>query len=97
MRIDAFQNIPAILESLKSSKKPSSSAAPETPVAASSLSLSSFAEVLKTVQRHAAQESQIRSVKVAELADREKSGNLNVNTSKLAEKLVEMGIVNAGE
>src|SRR5579883_2633018 len=95
MRIDGFQNIPAVLQSLKAGSAPKTGAQNETVAGASSVSLSAFAEVLQNLQREAAQAAVIRNDKVEQLAQRGQSGKLSVDLDKLASKLVESQVINA--
>ena len=94
MRIDGFQNIPAVLQSLKSGPAPKTGSQTETTGNASSVSLSAFAEVLQNLQREAAQASVIRNEKVEQLAQQAQNGNLSVDLGKLASKLVESQVIN---
>ena len=91
MRIDGFQNIPPILQSFKTDKlqKPTS----ETEGASSSVSLSSFPEVLQTVQRQSAQSATARGARVDELAHEVQSGKFSVDAKELASKLVDLQII----
>jgi flagellar biosynthesis anti-sigma factor FlgM len=92
MRIDGFQNIPAVLQSLKSDKQISTN--PETGSApASSVSLSSFAEVLQSLQRGSAQATKARSARVDELAQQAQTGKLSVDLEKLASNLVSSQVI----
>ena len=92
MRINGFQNIPAILQSFQAGK--SSQAAPASGGASDSeVSLSSFAEILQTLQRQVAKEAQARDVRVAELGQQIQSGQFNVDTTKIAEKLMNLGVL----
>ena len=94
MRIDNFQNIPAILESLKVSGSSKTSLGRNEKNPSSSVTLSSFAETVKVFQRQAAQGEKSRAARVAELSLQEKSGTLKVDVSKLAEKLVDLNVMN---
>jgi flagellar biosynthesis anti-sigma factor FlgM len=92
MRIDGFQNIPALLHSSKVDKtvKPLSGNEAER---SSSVSLSSFAEVLQSLQRTSAQAAKSRSGRVEQLADQVASGNLPVDAMKLASRLVDLQVI----
>ena len=92
MRINGFQNIPAVLQSFQGDKslKPLSETGPES---SSSVSLSSFAEVLQTLQRTSAQETKSRSNRVEKLAGQVASGNLPVDMMKLASRLVDLQVI----
>ena len=87
MRIDGFQNIPAVLQSLntdKTQKKNSGSDAGPS----SSVSLSSFAEVLQSLQRESAHSAQVRNARVEQLAQLAEKGNLPVDLGKIAANMV---------
>ncbi len=94
MRIDSFQNIPAVLQSLKSGPAPKTGSSNEPAVGATSVSLSSFAEVLQNLQREAAQAAVVRNDKVEQLAQQNQQGNLSVDLNKLASHLVESQVIN---
>ena len=89
MRIDGFQNIPAILQSYQSGPAPKSESQNESPGGATSVTLSSFAEVFQNLQREAAQAAVIRNETVEQLAQQNQNGKLSVDLDKLASKLVE--------
>jgi flagellar biosynthesis anti-sigma factor FlgM len=91
MKIDGFQNIPAILQSYPKTTSSISKSEIETP--SSSVSLSSFAEVLQSLQRQSAQIAQSRVGKVDQLAQQAQTGNYQVDVNKLAAKIVESNIV----
>ena len=93
MRIDSFQNIPSILESFKVDRASSSNSGNEAANEVSSVSLSSFAEILKATQRRTAVEAQARSVRVEQLSKLLQSGNFKVDSMKLAEKLISSRII----
>jgi flagellar biosynthesis anti-sigma factor FlgM len=92
MRIDGFQNIPALLHSSKADKTIRSQSGNEND-SSSSVSLSSFAEVLQSLQRTSAQAAKSRSNRVEQLADQAASGNLSVDTMKLATRLVDLQVI----
>ena len=92
MRIDGFQNIPAVLQSIGTEQAAKTGADKGAP-AASSVSLSSFAEVMQSLQRESLQASQLRGARVEELAKQADSGKLSVNIEKLAQSLVEANII----
>lgn len=94
MRIDGFQNIPAVLQSLNSAPAPKTGSQNESAVGATSLSLSSFAEVLQSLQRDAAQAAVVRNEKVEDLAQQNQKGSLSVDLNKLASNLVEAQVIN---
>jgi flagellar biosynthesis anti-sigma factor FlgM len=87
MRIDGFQNIPAVLQSLKTDKQLKANLESETSPS-SSVSLSSFAEVLQTLQRDSAQAAKTRGTKVDQLTQQAQNGKLSVDLEKLASSLV---------
>lgn len=93
MRIDGFQNIPAILQTFNESKtlKPDSQIKTG---ASSSVSLSSFAEVIQSVQRESAQAANARTAKVEHLAQQAQTGKLPVDLGKLASSLVDARVIN---
>jgi flagellar biosynthesis anti-sigma factor FlgM len=93
MKIDGFQNIPAILQTFKTSKAASQNLGSETNNS-SSVSFSSFAEVLQTVQRQSAQAMAERSSKVEDLAQKVQAGKYSVDVDKLAASLVESRVIN---
>jgi flagellar biosynthesis anti-sigma factor FlgM len=92
MRIDGFQNIPAVLQSLQTDKQ--SKANPESESSpSSSVSLSSFAEVLQSLQRDSAQAAKTRSARVDQLAQQAQNGKLSVDLEKLATNLVSSQVI----
>lgn len=94
MRIDGFQNIPAVLQSLKAGPSPKTESQNESAGSASPVSLSSFAEVFQNLQREAAQAAVIRNEKVEQLSQQAQTGKISVDLDKLASKLVESQVVN---
>ncbi len=92
MRIDGFQNIPAVLQSFKNDKQLKSNLDSETSPS-SSVSLSSFAEVLQSLQRDSAQAAKTRSARVDQLAQQEQTGKLSVDLQKLASSLVSSQVI----
>jgi flagellar biosynthesis anti-sigma factor FlgM len=94
MRIEGFQNIPAVLQSLKTGPSPKTESQNESVGSASSVSLSSFAEVFQNLQREAAQAAVIRNEKVEQLAQQTQNGKLSVDLDKLASKLVDSQVIN---
>ena len=92
MRIDSFQNIPAVLQSYKPDKTSKSTSA-ENNTSSSSVSLSSFGEVLQSLQRQSNQAVQGRSIRLEELAQQAQSGNLSVDHQKLAANLINSNVV----
>lgn len=93
MRIDGFQNIPALLSSVGADKSTNSSSENDPAGSTSSFSLSSFAEVLQTLQREAAGSAKARSAQVQQLTDQVQSGNFSVDVTKLAAKLIDMQVI----
>ncbi len=91
MKIEGFQNIPAILQSFQKSAQPAPKS--ETEAGSSSVSLSSFGEVLQSLQRQSAQIAQGRAGKVDQLAQQVQSGQYQVDLNKLASKIVEANII----
>lgn len=96
MRIDGFQNIPAILQSLRTDKAPGGSGDGGREDA-SGVSLSSFGEILQSLQRDTAQKLQNREARVEQLSEQVRSGNFEVNVEKLAASLVDLHIVDPGD
>ncbi len=92
MRIDGFQNIPAVLQSLKTDKQLNSNSENDTSPS-SSVSLSSFAEVLQSLQRNLAQTANARSARVDQLAQEAQNGKLSVDFEKLASNLVSSQVI----
>ncbi len=94
MRIDGFQNIPAVLQSYQSGPSSQNGSANNGDGSAASVSLSSFAETLQNLQREAAQGAAHRHGKVEQLAQQAQNGNLSVDLEKLATNLVNAQVVN---
>jgi anti-sigma28 factor (negative regulator of flagellin synthesis) len=92
MRIDPFQNIPAVLQSLNAQKAIKSTQDIEEKN--SSVTLSSFAETLQSLQREAGKSSTSRTSRVDQLSQQEQSGTLGVQLEKLAENIVSGRIIN---
>ncbi|HVM33110.1 MAG TPA: flagellar biosynthesis anti-sigma factor FlgM [bacterium] len=95
MRIDGFQNIPAILQSTKTEKSQNPVSGNETKPGAS-VSLSSFGEVLQSLQRQTVQTTQSREAKVDELQKQVKSPDFKIDHSALAKQLLDSNIINPG-
>ncbi len=91
MKIDGFQNIPAILQSFQKTTQPSQKS--EIEGSFSSVSLSSFGEVLQSLQRQSAQTSQANAKKIEQLTQQIESGKYQVDLNKLATKLVDSNII----
>ena len=92
MRIDHFQNIPALLQSFRAEKSLNSNSENEIS-GSSSLSLSSFGEVLQSLQRQSAQAAKIRSSHVDQLSKDVQSGDFSVDVVKLASNLVDLQVI----
>jgi flagellar biosynthesis anti-sigma factor FlgM len=92
MRIDGFQNIPAILQSLKTDKV-GGNGTDNGKDDGSSVSLSAFGEILQSLQRESSQRLQARATKVEQLTHEVRSGQFEVNLEKLAASLVDLHIV----
>jgi flagellar biosynthesis anti-sigma factor FlgM len=92
MRIDGFQNIPAVLQSLKVDKALESTR--ESAEKTSTVSFSSFAETLQALQRESAKTLNARSARVEQLAQQAQTGKLTVNLEKLATNLVNSQVIN---
>ena len=93
MRIDGFQNIPAILHVLRSGRSAHSSTPAEETNDSSSVNLSSFGSVLQSIQRDSAAQLKIREGKVNEIAEAVQSGDMKMNLEQLAVKLVDLQII----
>lgn len=95
MRIDGFQNIPAILQSTKTEKsKTADSSSQSQP--STSVSLSSFGEVLQSLQRQSVQSVQSHETKVADLQKQVQSPDFKIDHSALASQLLDSQIINSG-
>lgn len=94
MRIDGFQNIPSILESFSTNRKSQPNSGNGDSEPSSSVSLSSFAGVLQSLQREANQVGNARNAHVESLANQHAAGNLTVDTGKIAEKLIDADVLN---
>jgi flagellar biosynthesis anti-sigma factor FlgM len=94
MRINEFQNIPAILQSLSFEKASKAEPKNESGAPSTSVSLSSFAEVLQSLQRGSAQAANARTEKVGQLAQQVQSGKLNLDLEKLASRLIQEQVIN---
>lgn len=92
MRIDGFQNIPAILQTFKADKSKGlnseNSNSPST-----SVSFSSFAEIFQSIQRESAKQETQQSAKVEQLAQLVQSGKFTIDANKLAARLLDMKII----
>lgn len=94
MRIDGFQNIPAILQSFKADKSSKSTSGNGDSESSSSVSLSSFAGVLQSLQRESAHTDKAKGARVEQLAQQETAGNLPVDAGKIAAQLVDSQVIN---
>ncbi len=92
MRIDNFQNIPSVLQSYGTATSGKTEQTQEKSPA-SSVSLSSFAEIFQSIQRDSLQASQANVTRVEQLAQQESAGKLNVNINQLAESLVKSNVI----
>ena len=91
MKIQGFQNIPSVLQTFSKDIPVSGESSQEN--AGSSVTLSSFAETLQSLQRSNAQAAQVRQDKVSELSAQEQVGKLKPNLSRIAEKLQELNVI----
>jgi hypothetical protein len=92
MKINGFQNVPAVLQSLRADKSVRSTI--EGGGGESSpLALSSFGEVLQSLQRESAKKAGLRGEQVDQLAQLARSGNLPVDLDRLASRLVDLNII----
>ncbi len=94
MRIDGFQNIPALLQSFGVEKNTKSNSGNGSDSPSSSVSLSSFGEVLQSLQRQSAQSLKSRAAHVEQLAQKNQAGDVSVDIGKLASKLVDSQVIN---
>lgn len=97
MRIDGFQDIPAVLQSLRANRPSPMPNAPDSVPESSTLKLSSFGSVLQSVQRDVAAQSGVRDAKVTAIADAIENGSYTMDLSKLASKLVDLQVVDFRE
>lgn len=93
MRIDGFQNIPAILHMLKDAHTSRANVASEEGRDSSSVNLSSFGTILQSVQRDAASKIKAREAKIDGIAEAVRDGSLKVDHEKLAARMVDMQII----
>jgi len=96
MRIDGFQNIPAILQSTKPEKSATPTSTDEKKPT-SSVSLSSFGEVLQSLQRQSVQSIQTRENRVDALQKQVQSPDFKIDHSNLASQLIDSQIINPGK
>lgn len=97
MRINGFQDISSILESFNVGRPFREAPVKQGHNVDSSVSLSSFAQLMKTAQRQTVQGAKEREGRVAELMNQARSGTLKVDVSKLAEKLLSSSVINLGD
>ncbi len=93
MRIDGFQNIPAVLQSLGIDKTKKTNSESEAGPS-SSVAFSSFAEVMQSLQRDSVQTTNLKSARVEQLGQQAQNGKLAVDLDKLASQLVDSNIIN---
>ena len=93
MRVDGFQNIPALLQSFRADKSLKSNSENDLFNSSSAVSLSAFGEVLQSLQRESAQATRLRASHVDQLAKDAQSGDLNVDVVKLASTLVDLHVI----
>jgi flagellar biosynthesis anti-sigma factor FlgM len=93
MRIDGFQNIPAVLQMLKAGRVSHSNASAEATNDSSSVNLSSFGSILQSVQRDAAAKIKAREAQVNAIADAVSNGSLKMDLERLAAKMVDLQII----
>jgi anti-sigma28 factor (negative regulator of flagellin synthesis) len=93
MRIDSFQNIPAVLQSYGTSGPGKTEQLNEQKEPTSTVSLSSFAEVFQALQRESLQVGQANLARVEQLMQQEQAGKLTVDTNKLAASLVQSNVI----
>jgi flagellar biosynthesis anti-sigma factor FlgM len=91
MKIQGFQNIPSVLQTFKKDIATSEGTTQST--AGSSVTLSTFAETLQSLQRSNAQAAQSRQDKVNDLQAQEKAGTLTPNLGRIAQKLQELNVI----
>jgi flagellar biosynthesis anti-sigma factor FlgM len=96
MRIDGFQNIPAILQSTKPEKSVTPTSTDEKKPT-TSVSLSSFGEVLQSLQRQSVQSIQTRENRVDALQKQVQSPDFKIDHSNLASQLIDSQIINPGK
>ena len=92
MKINSFQNIPSVLQSLRTDRSVRSNIEGRGGDT-SPLALSSFGEVLQNLQRESAKEAGLRGEQVDHLAQLAREGNLSVDLDRLASRLVDLNIL----
>ncbi len=93
MRIDGFQNIPAVLQSLKAGQVSDTNGSSGPSGESSTVNLTSFGSILQSLQRDAAARESVREMKVSQLSDAVQGGTLKVDMNRLASRLVELQVV----
>ena len=93
MRIDGFQDIPAVLQSLKTSRSSPTVSSTDPATESSSLKLSSFGSVLQSVQRDVAAQAKLREAKVDAVSDAVQNGTLKMDLERLAARLVDLQVI----
>ncbi len=93
MKVNGFQNIPAVLQSFQTDKSTQASTENGREGSSASVSLSSFAEVLQSLQRESAKSAGLRGSRVEDLAQQAQTGKLTVDPSKLAARLVDLQVI----
>jgi flagellar biosynthesis anti-sigma factor FlgM len=93
MRINNFQNIPALLQSVGTGSSNKTSSESDSAGSPSTVSLSSFAEVLQSLQRETTQAAKARGTQVQQLAAQVESGEFSVDATKLAARLVDLQVI----
>ena len=93
MRIDGFQNIPAVLQSLKAGQS-SNVGNPSEPLnETSTVNLTSFGSILQSLQREAVAQVKTREAKVNELANAVENGTLRMNLDRLAARMMDLQVI----
>lgn len=94
MRIDQFQNVPSVLQTFKTEKSPNLHST-EDKKPDTSVSLSSFGEVLQSLQRQSVQSSDVRAGRVEDLKNQVQSPNFKIDHSHLASQLIDSNIIDS--
>lgn len=93
MRINNFQNIPALLQSVGTDNSVKATSDSDSAGNPSTVSLSSFAEVLQSLQREATQAAKARGAQVQKLTAQVESDDFSVDAGKLAARLVDLQVI----
>lgn len=93
MRINNFQNIPALLQSVGPDNSTKSASEKDLAGNSSTVSLSSFAEVLQSLQRETTQAAKARGAQVQKLTAQVESDDFSVDANKLAARLVDLQVI----